>query len=500
MPVKHQYILVTLSITFFLVYSYVPFTTAPKFNIPDQTVNLFFSELYAHSGQLSYSEELNEVAQGIIHPRLTSNINGMIVPQKFVGFPMIAGTIGTVSPEAIRFIVPLLGIICALFLYLIVRDLLNRKVALLSFFLLLFLPPYWYWSTWTMLENVAACAVFIISLRYFFKLLRAGTTWHYVLWGLFLGLAMFIRPDYILFVPALSVILLWNRQRINNIYIGLSAFAFMVALGPLFVLNNHLYGSPLITGQHVKYGLLQVSTVVTFSPLNILENLVNIVDVIPFFFLFVSLGIVYWAKKRLNLQYITFLAICLLTFSFYYLGDRILSASLHSSYLRYSLPILVLLTPVVSYFILSFRSKVVSILLILSLVCLSVVTVLPSIQKNLDSAIAREKINTEIVEATEPSSVILLIYATSDKGIFPERKVGLIRELPSANQIETLGTVSIGLYEKGVPVYIFTEGRSWQLVDYDMLIKQLTANGYTLTESKVKGLYSISKEGYLVNE
>ena len=64
-----KYILISCSALFFIIYSYLSFDLPDKFVSPDETVNYHFTQLYAQTGELRYSEDLNDVADGIIHPR-----------------------------------------------------------------------------------------------------------------------------------------------------------------------------------------------------------------------------------------------------------------------------------------------------------------------------------------------------------------------------------------------------------------------------------------------
>lgn len=493
--ITHSHILVIFSITFFVVYSFLPLfhTALSKFNFPDEQVNHFFASLYSQTGELSYSEELNEVAHGIIRMRGTVYLEGEITPVRFLGFAVISGTVGVISPEAMRFITPLLAIIGAIFLYLLLRDLFNKRIALLSFLLVLIMPPFWFWGTWTMLENVAACSMLIISLRYFFKLLETGDARHYILWGLFLGLSLFIRADYVLFAIPLLIILLWNRRRIKWAYVSLSAFFFMAALGPFFILNAQLYGSPLITGQHMKYSLTQLTTITTFTLGNILTNSINLIKMTPVLFLSGLLGLLYCLRKKVQLQYMVLLVASLLALLIYYLSGRIVLGKIYLSYQRYFLPIYLLSLPLISYFILSFKQKIISVLLVLSILVISVLAVLPAIGDRLETFAGWSEFNNRVVNTTEADAVIFLLDAIRDRQIFPERKVGLIRELPEENRGEILSEILIDLSEMDVPVYILDGDKP--CISRNALAQQLSAEGYTLSETEVRDLYQVLKEG-----
>jgi hypothetical protein len=488
--IKHEYILVIFATIFFVIYSYVSFTSPPKFVSPDEVTNYFFTNLYSQTGQFRYTDELNEIAMGIIHPRSTVYVDGNIIPMKFIGFPLINGTIASVLPEMVRFLTPLLAVIGAVFLYLLVRDLYNQKLALLSFLLLLIMPPYWYWSTLAMYENIAGCFFLIISVRYFFKLLDTNEPKYFLLVGLFLGLSLFIRPEYILFAVPLLLIFLWNIKKIKKAYISLSVFSLIAALAPFFILNNELYGSPLLTGQHMHYQWSQAIPKSSFSIANFFENSSNLIDLTPLLFLCGLLGLFYCIKKRIHLPYMAFFIVWLLVPAFYFLSGRIGPTGVHSSYVRYLLPVYLLSLPLISYFVLSLRAKFVSVLLVFVMLIVSILTVLPVINDNLESVKGYDRQNSTLVNETQPDAVIFVEYW--DKVIFPERKVGLVKELPEENRSEMLAEIVIELYERGVPVYLLIEKNFKEVIDYEALVEELSARKYILMKNPgTNNLYGI---------
>lgn len=485
---NHKYILVVFAAIFFVVYSYPALVSPPKFVSPDETANYFFTELYSETGELAYSDELNEIAHGIIRPRGTVYSDGRIVPQKFLGFPVVNGTVAVLIPEFVRFLTPLLAVVGVLFLFLLLRDLFNERVAVTSSLLLFISSPYWYWSSMGMFENVAGCVMLIISLRYFFKLLTTNDLKDYLLTGLFLGLALFMRPEFILLAAPLFIIVLLNRKRIRKLYACLSLLSFIVAISPFFILNDSLYGSPLSTGHHLHYGVAEPISIGSFSMVNILKNSVNLVLLTPLLFLFSLFGLVSCSKKGVNLHYILFFIVASLTLCFYFLSGRVSSIDIHSSYVRYLLPLYLLSLPFVSHFILRFKSKI-AILLVCSIVLVSVPWVVLKTDANLNSSARYDRISSEIVEATEPDAVIFLDYW--DKAVFPERKVGLVRELPEESRCETLSEIVTKLSEMDIPIYALIEKRFLDFIDYDTFATELSARGYTLSETGREGLYGI---------
>ena len=303
---KHEYIIITYAIIFFIVYSYVTFILPNDLYFRDEIVNTQFAELYAQTGELSYFEDLNYIAEGIIHPINEVFYNGKVLPAKFIGFPVINGTISVVFPQVEKFLTPIFAVLGAIFLYLLTRDIFNKRIAILSFSLLFFVPAYWYWSTFVMVENIAGCVMLIISLRYFFKLLNTHETKYYLLSSLFFGISFFIRPDFIFFSIPLAIFLLLNVKKVDRLNSIWAIFSLLISLGPFLILNYQLYGSPLRTGQHVLYGVSQAVPITSFSFLNIFNNSMILVNLTPVLFLCSLLGLFIALRKGGYRNYILF--------------------------------------------------------------------------------------------------------------------------------------------------------------------------------------------------
>jgi hypothetical protein len=486
----HKLILL-LSIIFFIIYSYLSFSSPARYVSPDETVNSFFTTMYSQTGELSYTEDLNEIAQGIIHPRSALYLDGKIVDQKYLGFPVVNGTMSIVVPEIIRFFTPIMAILGAVYLYLLTRDIFNKRIALFSFMLALLLPPLWYWSSLALFENVAGCAVFIIALRYFFKALDTNGPQHFFLWGLFLGLALFIRAEYILLCIPFAIVALWTIKKLKKRYIVLTAVSFLIALGPFFLLNNELYGSPLLTGTHIRYGIEEPISMSSFSVGNIFTNLSNLTLLTPVLFLCGFLGSLYCFKKGLNRRYIWVFVLSAISITTYFLSGRVLSSDVHSSYVRYLLPVYLLSLPLLSYFLLSFKSKYIGILITIAIVVTSVAIVVPKVNDNLMVCKRYAGLSSRVASVTEPDAIIFLDYW--DKAIFPERKVGLVAELPEENRSEILCNILVQLDARDVPVYLLAEAEFKKVVDYESLVQELSARGYVLSQTGYGSLYEIEK-------
>jgi hypothetical protein len=483
-----RYILIVFAAVFFFVYSYPSLISPAKFVSPDENINHFFSEYYSENGELSYYDELNEIANGIIRPRNTVDHDGYIAPQKFVGFLVVDGALAVLLPEIVRFLTPLLAVIGALFLYLLVRDVFNERIAAASSLLLFIVSPYWYWSSMAMFENVAGCVMLIISLRYFFRLLSRANVGDYLLAGLFLGLALFIRPEYVLLAVPLFVILLANRCRIRKTYACLAVLSLAAAVGPLLLLNDSLYGSFLVTGHHLRYEVSEPISVGSFSPLNVVKNSLVLAALTPPLFILSLMGFLSCVRQKIHLHYVLFFTMCLLSLSLYFLGGNVGPVDVHGSYVRYLLPVYVLSLPLIAHCILGFKSRI-AILLVCSILAFSLPWVVLKIDSNVDSARRYSRISTEVAQATEENAVIFLEYW--DKAVFPQRKVALVRWLPEGDRPVELCRILTELEERDTPTYVFLDKRFLGLVSQSALDENLLAKGYELAPTGVQNLCSV---------
>jgi hypothetical protein len=480
---------------FLITYSMVPLLTPTKFALPDEGIGYFFSRLYAETGELSYPEEANELAEGVIHIRNTTYLDGQVVSNRYVGFCILGGTVGVVSLQAMRFLTPLLAIVGAFFLYLLTRDLFNKNVATLTFLLVLIFSPFWYWSSWSMMDNVAACSMFIIASRYLFKIINGGSLSHYVLAGFFLGLAMLIRPELVLITPTVMLLLLWHARKVRWTYVGLMALCLCAALCPFLAINHDLYGSWLTTGQHVRYDSSNTIPISRFSALNLLENSANIAMLTPLLAGLIVLGLFHCLKRRSNLPYVAFAVAGLAIIALYFLSGRVCPSEMSSGYTRYLLPVSVLCLPLVSCFIVRLNRKPLTVLLVALVFLISAAHVVPSISAKVNDAWDLEQDNERIVGVTPSDAIVFLSVSHKDKTVFPERRVALVGELPQDNRVSVLAQIVMDLSLQNIPVYILgnrDEGFT-AYVPFDDLKEELAGGGLGLVLTSENDLYAIER-------
>jgi hypothetical protein len=130
-------------------------------------------------------------------------------------------------------------------------------------------------------------------------------------------------------------------------------------------------------------------------------------------------------------------------------------------------------------------------MLVITIVVTNIFTVIPVINSNLKSVKGYGELSMKVTNVTEPDAVIFLDYW--DKAIFPERKVGIVKELPEEGRDKMLTEIIVNLSEDGVPVYLQASRELRRLVEYEIILNELSVKGYKLLETEVNNLYELIK-------
>jgi len=501
-------LLVLLGVVFFVIYSFLSLTAPPKFLSPDESVNYFFSKLYAENGTLTYTEELNEIASGIIHPRGTFYINGHVAPGSFFGMYVIYGTFGILDERIILYLTPLMAVVGVLLFYNLVKMYFDRKKAMVSSLLLFAFPPYWYFASRAMFANMLALVFVLAGMLYLSRGVlgseNSGSKSYpnFILAGLFLGLSLFTRLDYLLVVvPFLAIMLiklLKERQftaRISHLFVLLVSM--MIPLLAFFVLNKEIYGGYFASLSRITFSGEAVLDTAPweFSALLMAKNSVKFLLILLAMWSIVGLlGVIHQFRIRrsseqikANIYMLTWFLISMIICFYYFGGDfygaehPFLFPSLSASYVRYLLPLYVLGVPFVAVFLDKLKNKIFARVILITLLVISFVQVVATDGQSLSYLYVKEhdymSESVRLTHITEPGSVILCQYL--DKVIFPERRVGCFQELPQ--RPDSLADIAINLAEKDIPVYIIEDSP----FDVEGLVEALAKQGYELSEIEV---------------
>jgi hypothetical protein len=505
-------ILAVLAVVFFFVYSWLFWGSPAKFTSPDETANYYFTKLFAEKNQLRFSDSLNQVTGGIVHPRSMRYENGFIVPSSFLGIILIFGLLAKiVGVKLILFLTPLISAVAVIFFYLLLREIFSRRIAFFSAVLLFFLPPFWYYASRGMFHNALFIDSLIIGFYFLVKAVHSGQKekrglLRFIFGGFFIGLALIVRTSEILWVGFVVVVLLvLNRKKITwwraMIFFGIIIIFFI----PILYFNNQLNGSPTSFaylpsgGDDSGQSAVSASDVILKTGKLLLPFGVNgrhiaevvyyyIIGIFPWF----SIGLViYFAwllrclivsgikkiipgstikqvilstKERayfiLYILLFIWLVIYYGSYTFYEYFDKS-KILLGSSYLRYWLPIFVFGLPLVvrgfekmsTLFKHGWAQRIAVVLLICLFIVLSVhVTLFDSIQGlfQVKKNIQQEASLEEGVAGLTPANAVIL-SGYADKIFFPARRV--IVGLPDG-----VGTAEKTMVStlKSAPLYYFS--------------------------------------------
>ncbi|HUT21855.1 MAG TPA: glycosyltransferase family 39 protein [Candidatus Bipolaricaulota bacterium] len=474
-------ILAGIGIVCFFIYGFLAFT-APKeiFNSPDETANYVFSSAYSR-GSMAMAEPDNLRVQGIIHPRsATVNEKGDIVPGYFLGLPIILGFLAKIFGSGIiSFVTPIVSAITPLFFYWALKNIFEKKVAFISALLLYFHPIFIYYSAKSLMPNVLFIDFLIISLAFilnagykkgFKNQFRIKPILFYLLAGAFLGLAMSIRPSEFFWVVFLYLILfLFGIKKVNwpGLILGLLAAA--AAQIPTLLENMALYGGYLKLGYNTRLLGVELDQ---GGVLGLLKSIFSWSTVFPFgiklaasanvfinyFWRFLgwyhlwllpglAASVVYlkfnWSRKIVYAIGILGVgAYLILYYGAYVFQDNINSSqiSIGTSYLRYWLPLMIMILPVMAYSIYAvwrlsekFGLKIKAAFTILFFLILNLYTFQIVFAETNESLLAVKEnlkkydfIRENVLAVTEEDAII--ICDRSDKIFFPKRQVIVFQE------------------------------------------------------------------------
>ncbi len=510
-------ILILIGIVFLLIYSFLAFAlpvsweAQPKLilNSPDETSNLFYAGQFANESSLQFEEQANQVADGLVTPRSMRVINGQTVPAGFLGLPIIYGLIAKiVGTCSIPFLTPIIGVIGLIFFYLLIKEIFERGVAFLATLFAFILPAFWYYSTKSMMPNVAFVSFFIIALYFLIKItsntearsnIHSGyasrRVLYYILFGLFLALSLMIRTSEIVWVGLLVlIVLLVNFKKIKISLLVFSLLVFVITFSPVFYFNQQIYGSPVSLGYDlsvdlegkdiINQGLTLAEKLFLpfgFHPRLALRNLYNYTfTIFPFWTILIMISFLIFSlrfliinhqssfinhnnKDKTKLLYLiifilisSYLTIYYGSWSFHDNPD--LSAiTIGNSYIRYWLPLYLFSLPFLSYVIVKYFKKYKAGLPLIVIYLLTVLTMssYQAVMLDKDEGIFKVKRNltdyqqiaATVINQTESNSII--IADTMDKVFFPARKV-IFRLYNSQHYVKIRE-----LIEAGYPVYYF---------------------------------------------
>lgn len=407
---KQSKILLALAVVFFFVYSWfsaavvIPNANQAAgqkiFSWPDEMADNFFINQFIQTNSFVKSEPLNAVVQDIVHPRSVNIFNHAIVPMGFLGMLIVYGWLGKLfGLAATMFFTPLFAVLGVLFFYGLIKEIFNRTVGFISALLLFCLAPFWYYANLGMLSTVPFVAFLIIGLYFFVRQMNLESHRHRgslaFFSGLFISLALTVRLIEFVWVGILIIVpFIFYFKKIN----WKQVVWFLV--GAIIPLSVMLYYNHLTYGQWLTVGYLKIDGTTDlfgripteFNALNsywrlifipfgfharlILDNFNNyIVKILWPYFVLTTIGAIVWLTKIIRQhslarkihnqemsalvkkEFVFFLTTMLAAaWIVFYYGNWLLADPLilklntiGSSYVRYFLPVQILMVPVIAW-------------------------------------------------------------------------------------------------------------------------------------------------------
>ncbi|MCG2693938.1 glycosyltransferase family 39 protein, partial [Candidatus Parcubacteria bacterium] len=424
---------------------------------------------------------LNNFLENALHPRSISFNGYSLVPQGFLGLPLIYGFFGKIfSAGALIFFTPLLAILGALAFYGIMKNIFGKKNALFSFIIFLSFPPLWYYASRYLYSNVPFVSLLLMSLWLGqYGLTKKGRIRYLLFFAVAFGLALVIRPvEAVWVLPLFFLILYFYRKDISFIKV-LYTFILIGFLSlPFLAQNGALYGDFFGSGYTLEKNILNDGSIVSspnvfkkififgFDLRAVMKNAINILfKYLWWYSLPALLGFFIWliGKKDANQKkyFLIFTIFSLWLLIFYgsgkFLDNPAGRITLGDSHFRYWLPIFIAGMPFIYIFwsaVLK-RFKKTLPLILFFVIGLSFYNVyfevddgLVAVLKNLDK---NYEIKMQVEKIVLPEDII--ITGRQDKIFFPERSVLYtenIRDGRLLQKISALNTEKFYYYTIGI--------------------------------------------------
>ncbi len=462
-----------------------------RFNSPDEAANAYFSLRVANSQVLSQATYLNDLAQNeIVHPRSMNVVEGNLVPASFLGLPLIYGNLARLVGEwSLPYLTPIFGFVGLLFLYLFVRELFDKRVAIIFILLTASLPAFWYFHARSFFHNALFFDLLSVLLWLSLKIVRQGKLWQYLLAGLVFGLAISVRTSEIFWLAVVGLIwILWQRRELKLWSLLWAWLVSLVSFAPVLYLNKLMYGRLLTVGYqagidfpgrnlHQVFSLAQELVLpFGFHPKVIWLNLQNYLIYLQWWWAVLALtGLVFSGLIWLNLSKIqrsyviaglvasVWLIIVYGSWLFHDNPDP-QAITLGTSYIRYWLPVFVFgLLPaalLLAWLWNKFWSKWLTVGVMVLFLILSGYLVMYDSEEGLlkiRQNIIRFEQTSKLVQDLTPDNAVI-VSGITDKFFFPERQV--IFNLYNDRDYHSLARLLIA----EVPVYDFHS--TWSEADF----------------------------------
>ena len=206
------------------------------------------------TGHLSMEEPLNDLFQeDLFLPSGTTYYEGKVVPTRALGFILLCAfgfLLGDFGPFCL---VPLLGLICLVFLYKLVKLTIGDREAILATLLFGFSAPFVYWNN-MLFPMVPAVAFLVMGLYFLAKIAYEADSRlrTYLFSFMFFAFSIWLQYEFVIVVVLLLSLVLLRRRKFRLKYLAAGFLLFLIVLMPILLINNALYGNAFGVGYTVQ--------------------------------------------------------------------------------------------------------------------------------------------------------------------------------------------------------------------------------------------------------
>jgi len=214
---------------------------------PDEAANRYFMTHLAQTGQYRVDTGVSAEALNYLHPRSMATQGQFLASGSFLGLVQTGAVmmkLGGAGAEKI--LIPMVSLAGLVAMFFVFRRFWGRWWSLFGAVLIALHPAFFEYATLPYMHNGALVALLMIAAWATLRLLEQPTVWKSILVGLSYGGALFFRPVEVLWTaPALIILLVARKLWRELIFVGIVTV--LVQL-PWLLINKEIYGSYLSSG------------------------------------------------------------------------------------------------------------------------------------------------------------------------------------------------------------------------------------------------------------
>ncbi len=219
---------------------------------PDDLIFEFFSsELGRPGGRLGYLPPGDEIfgEKGFIPRYFVYGLEGRVYPRKFPGFILFWGGLRRILPAGTgRLINPLCAALSILLLYLVGRELFPGERTAFRAAVFLAVTPVFIRRAFVYNPTLFNLAVFLAALLFLLRSLRRGWWYDYLGFGIFSGVFLWIRPTNSIYLATFLIFFLIERRRVVGRYLVAALALVLLGGAGLLFFNRTVYGGYFTLG------------------------------------------------------------------------------------------------------------------------------------------------------------------------------------------------------------------------------------------------------------